>query len=241
MSKLLSPFRKIKEWVAKKGKRKWDTRKLTVLAMLTALAFVVALIRIPTGLLFLRYEAKDVVIAIGGFIYGPSAVIAMSLVLSFIEMMTVSDTGIFGFIMNVISTCTFAGTAALVYKKWRTITGAAVGLVAGIIINVPVMLMWNYFIVPLFMPAVTREQVLAWLVPVFLPFNLIKGILNSAMIMMLYKPLRNALDKARILPRSTNLDKQETQSPKVNVGVLVISAFAVVTCVLFILSFRGII
>ena len=241
MSKLLSPFRKMKECFAKKGKRKWDTRKLTVLAMLTALAFVVALVRIPTGLFILRYEAKDVVIAIGGFIYGPSAVIAMSLVLSFIEMLTVSDTGIFGFIMNVISTCTFAGTAALVYKKWRTITGAAVGLVLGIMINVPVMLLWNYLIVPLFTPRITREQVLGMLIPIFLPFNLIKGILNTALIMMLYKPIRNALDKARILPNSVNLDNQETQSAKMNVGVLLISAFALVTCVLFILSWRGII
>jgi len=241
MLKLFIPFQKLQEKFAGNGKRKWDTRKLTVLAMLTALAFIVALVRIPTGLLFFRYEAKDVIITIGGFIYGPSAVIAMSIVLSYIEMMTVSDTGYFGFIMNVIATCTFAGTAALVYKKWRTITGAAVGLIAGIMVNVPVMLMWNYFILPLFMPAVTREQALAMLVPVILPFNLIKGILNSALIMMLYKPLRNALDKARILPRSTNLDSQTPKSTKMNVGVLLISVFAVVTCVLFILSWRGII
>jgi riboflavin transporter FmnP len=236
MSKL-SLFQKIKEKLSSNENRRWDTKKLTVLAMLTALAFIVALVRIPTGLFILRYEAKDVIIAIGGFIYGPSAVIAMSVVLSFIEMMTVSDTGFFGLLMNIISTCTFAGTAAFVYKKWRTITGAAVGLVAGILVNVPVMLLWNYLIVPLFTPAVSREIVLTMLVPVFLPFNLIKGILNAAMIMMLYKPIRTALDKARILPLS---DNPAQATAKMNTGVLVVSIFAVVTCVLFILSWRGI-
>ena len=48
-------------------------KKLTVLAMLSAIAYVaVALLRFPV-VLFLSYEPKDVVIAIGGFLYGPAA------------------------------------------------------------------------------------------------------------------------------------------------------------------------
>lgn len=47
------------------------TKKLTTLAMLCALAYIaVAVFRIPV-VLFLKYDPKDVIIAIGGFIYGP--------------------------------------------------------------------------------------------------------------------------------------------------------------------------
>ena len=49
-------------------KRKLDTKKLTVLAMLAALSFIVMVVgRIPV-VLFLKYDPKDVVITIAGFI-----------------------------------------------------------------------------------------------------------------------------------------------------------------------------
>ena len=61
----------------------------------------------------LSYEPKDVVIAIGGFLYGPLAALGISLVVSFIEMLTISSTGWIGFVMNFLSSAAFAGTAAL--------------------------------------------------------------------------------------------------------------------------------
>ncbi|MCL2402310.1 MAG: ECF transporter S component [Oscillospiraceae bacterium] len=217
--------------------KRWDTKKITVLAMLTALAFLVALVRIPTGLFILRYEAKDVIIVIGGFIFGPLAVVAMSVVLSLLEMIFLSETAWFGFLMNVIATCSFACTASIIYKKWRTLLGAAVGLVAGIVVNVPVMLLWNYLIVPIYQ-GFPREAVASMLVPVFLPFNLIKGGLNAAMVMLVYKPIRTALDKSRLLPGS---DTPAPRKTKMNIGVLLASIFVIATCVLFILSWRGVI
>ncbi|MCL2408769.1 MAG: ECF transporter S component [Oscillospiraceae bacterium] len=221
-----------------KNNKRWDTKKLTVLAMLTALAFLVALIRIPTGLFILRYEAKDVVIVIGGFLFGPLAVVAMSVVLSLLEMLLLSDTGWFGFMMNVIATCSFAGTAAVIYKFRRTLGGAAIALAAGIVVNVPVMLLWNYLIVPIFTPHIAREQVVGMLVPVFLPFNLIKGGLNAALTMIVYKPIRTALDKSRLLPVSAN---STAKSAKLNIGALIVSVFVLITCVLLILTWRGVI
>jgi len=217
-------------------KSSWDARKITALSILVALAFIVALVRIPV-VLFLRYEAKDVIITMGGFIYGPLAVIAMSVVLSFLEMITVSDTGPIGMMMNIIATCSFACTASLIYRKWRTLTGALVALVAGIMVNVPVMLLWNYLITPIHLGH-PRPVVAAMLLPVFLPFNLIKGALNAALIMLLYKPVRAALLKARLLPAQ---DSPVKATAKVNIGTVIASAFVLVTCVLVILSWRGLI
>ena len=63
-------------------------KKLTVLAMLSAIAYVaVALLRFPV-VLFLSYEPKDVVIAIGGFLYGPMSAFLISAVVSVVEMVT---------------------------------------------------------------------------------------------------------------------------------------------------------
>jgi hypothetical protein len=52
---------------------KFPIKKLVLLAMLAAVAYlIVSVIRIPV-VLFLSYEPKDVVITIGGFLLGPMA------------------------------------------------------------------------------------------------------------------------------------------------------------------------
>ena len=69
------------------------TKKLTTISMLAAISYVVMVFgRIPM-VLFLKYDPKDVIITIGGFIYGPMTSAIISLCVSFIEMFTVSDTG----------------------------------------------------------------------------------------------------------------------------------------------------
>lgn len=177
-------------------------KKLTVLAMIAALSYVlVATVRIPV-ILFLKYEPKDVLIAFGGFLYGPMASLAVSAVVSFLEMVTISDTGWIGFVMNVLSSAAFACTAALVYKKWHTLGGAVVGLILGSVLMVIAMLLWNYLLTPLYMDT-PRADVAAMLVPVFLPFNLLKSALNSSITILLYRPLVQGLRRANLFPQST--------------------------------------
>ena len=215
-------------------------RKFVTLAVLSAMAWVVmVLIKIPVfpAVPFLNYEPKDVIIAIGGFLYGPLSATAMSVVVALVEMVTVSTTGIYGAIMNILSSCTFACTAALIYKKWRKLPGAATGLAGGIIITVPIMLLWNYLIVPIYMGA-PREYVATMLVPYFLPFNLLKYGLSAAITMLLYKPVRLALSKSNLLPAAK---VKGTNTTKLNIGVIIISAFIIITCALLILSWQGVI
>lgn len=81
------------------------TRKLTTVGMLCALSYVaVAVGRIPV-ILFLKYDPKDVVIVIGGLIFGPLTAFAMSVIVSVVEMLTISSTGLWGCMMNMISSC----------------------------------------------------------------------------------------------------------------------------------------
>lgn len=184
--------------------RNENTKKLTVLAMLSAFAYIiVCFIRIPV-VLFLSFEPKDVVIAVGGFLYGPFSALLMSIVVSFLEMITISDTGWIGFVMNVLSTAAFACTAACIYKKKHTLSGAVLGLAVGVVLMVAVMLAWNYILTPLYMKDTSREQVASMLVPIFLPFNLIKGGLNAAVTALLYRPLVQSLRRAGLFPESSS-------------------------------------
>ncbi len=187
------------------------TKKLTVLAMLCALAYVaMCFLRFPV-VLFLKYEPKDVIITIGGFLYGPLAAFVVSTVVSFLEMLTVSDTGWIGMIMNILSTCSFSCTAAFFYKKRHNLSGAITGLLVGTVLMVAVMLGWNYVLTPIYMGQ-SRSDIAAMLVPVFLPFNLIKGGLNGAFTALLYRPLVQGLRKAGLFPKSTYTGSTSTTS-----------------------------
>lgn len=211
------------------------TKKLVTMAMLAALAYLVMLvIKIPV-VLFLKYEPKDIIITIGGFIYGPLAACIISLIVSFVEFLTVSGTGVLGLIMNVISTCTFACTAAFIYKKKHTMQGAVIGLIAGIVVMVPIMILWNYLITPIYM-GYPREAVVELLLPAFLPFNLIKGGLNAGITFFLYKPVVTALRSANLIP----IAEENTSKKQVKIGAALVSILLVASCTLCTLVLNGI-
>ena len=218
-----------------KNKSRMDTKKMVVLAVMAALAYIViVVVKVPV-VLFLKYEPKDVIITISGFMFGPLASLVTSAVVSLIEMVTVSDTGPIGALMNFIGTSAFACTAAIIYKKFHTIKGAFVGLCISTLLMTIVMLAWNYLITPLYM-GMPREAVAELLLPAFLPFNLLKGVLNSALTMLIYKPLSNIMRKANILP--------ETQKSsggghiKKYAFVYIIAAFVILTCAAVIIIWR---
>lgn len=216
-------------------KRKTDIKRLTMAAMLCALAYLVmVLIKIPV-VLFLSYEPKDVIIALGGFIWGPSMAVWVSVVVSFVEMVTVSSTGYIGLIMNILSTCSFACTAALIYKKKRTLSGALIGLFVGSLAMTILMLGWNYLITPIYMN-IPREAVAALLLPAFLPFNLIKAMLNSVFTFLLYGPVINALRNTGFIDKSK---EKSSASRKPKYLLIAVCALVAVACVFGILLLNG--
>ena len=173
-------------------------KKVALTGMLCALAFaLVVAIRIPV-VLFLKYEAKDIVIAMGGFIFGPLTAFIISIIVSFMEMITISTEGYVGFFMNIISTCSFVCTASYIYKKKHSIYGAIVGLVVGVILATSSMLLFNYIVMPWY-KNLPREAVAQMLLPTFLPFNLAKHSINAGIILLIYKPIVIGLRKAHLL------------------------------------------
>lgn len=210
---------------------KYSVKKLVLMAMLAAVAYmIVALVRIPV-VLFLKYEPKDVVITIGGFLLGPMASFIISALVSLLEMVSFSETGPIGCLMNLLSTCCFACTAAFIYKKQHSLKGAVTGLVTGGVFMVGIMLLWNWLITPLYL-GVERTAVEAMLLPAFLPFNLLKAGLNTALTLCLYKPLVTAL-------RKTGLVEAGIKKGRSKIGIYIFAAGLLLTSILLLLVMQG--
>ena len=215
-------------------KKTIDVKKMVLLSLLSALAYVitVAFPRIEVAG-FLRYEPKDVIIVIGAFLLGPYAAVVSSSLVALLEMVTISSTGPVGGLMNALSSCSFALVASLIYNKKRTLGGAILALAVGGVVMSGVMLLWNWLVTPLYMK-VERSVVEAMLLPVFLPFNLIKAGLNSALILALYKPMLTAIRSARLLPPSSN-GVQKNSRP----WTYALAAALLVTFILLLLVLQG--
>ena len=211
-------------------------KTVTSLAMLVALTYIAMVISkmLPQFSGFLQFEIKGTVIAIGGFLFGPLSAAVISIVVAFIEMFTVSDTGVIGCVMNLLAACAFACPAAYIYQKMRTRKGAVAGLAVGVVALTVTMLLWNYLITPIYMH-MDRAVVATMLPTVFLPFNLVKGGLNAALTLVLYKPVVTALRKARLVPERETAQSGE----RFDAGFLLFSFALLATFVLLVLVLVG--
>ena len=212
------------------------TKKITTLGMLCALAVIVnLLIHFPLipSVEFLSYDAKDVIIVIGGFIYGPGSAFIMSVITSLLEIMYRGG-NLLDVLMNVISTCTFACVAAWIYKRDHTREGAFIGLGAGIVCCVLSMLLWNYIVTPIYF-GMPREAVVSILIPGILPFNLLKCGLNTGLTLFLYKPIVGVFRRTSLVEHSSGGDHAITK------GTVLIGLFICASVICFILGFQGLI
>ena len=222
--------------------RNFDLKKVCGIAIFSALAFVVALVCnvIPPIAGFLSLDVKDAVIAIASFIYGPISAVLISFIAAFIELLTFSTTGWYGFVMNFASSAVFSLVASLIYRKIRSVNGALVAFFAAIIATTGVMLILNIFVTPIYlfdylkiMPeAAAREYVMSILPTILLPFNASKALLNSSVAMLLYKPLTVALAKAKLVQgKATKLTFNKYSIVIIVIGTLALAA-AIVSFVL---------
>lgn len=211
---------------------------ISAMAMLTAIAVVADIfLRLPNIGGFLTYEPKDVILTIGAFIFGPIAGLIMSLIVCLIEMVTVSTTGLIGLLMNFLASGIFVGVASVIYYRKKTLSRAVIGLVAGSLSMIAIMLLWNYIMTPIFM-GVPKEAVLEMFLPLLIPFNAIKAGLNSALVLLLYKGVVTALRKSKLVPEREAYDG--TNKKMNTILIIVISALVVITLLLVLFAFAGV-
>ncbi len=183
------------ENVSTQGMNRMSTKKLTRLSLLAAISvMLVAAIRIPfPPAPFLELDFADVPILIATFAYGPLTGFILTIVVSLVQGITVSAaSGVIGIIMHILSTGSFVLVAGTIYSKGKTRKSALIGLLLGAITLTIVMVAFNLIFTPIFMGQPV-ETVMAMIIPVFIPFNLLKGVLNGTITFILYKSISNYL------------------------------------------------
>lgn len=195
---------------------------------------------------FLSFELKDSVMAVGAMSLGPIAGGAMVVIVCLVELVTISSTGVYGLVMNLLSSLTYVCVGSAIYHRHRTMRGAITGTVVASVAMVLVMIGANCVITPAYMHVETAE-VIALIPTLLLPFNVTKTLFNSAVVFLLYKPVTNALVSAGFLPKraSASVEAVHTE-PSADVKrrrrilVPVLSAVIVVACLLyFFLALNG--
>lgn len=180
------------------------TRRMALSALFCALAFLATLLPSPK-VSFLSFDIKDTVIATASLMIGPSAAVSLSIAVPLLEFITVGTTGPWGLLMDVLSTAAFSVTASFIYNYRKTLGGAVLSLSVAALLQIAVMMLANILITPLYLSvdaagvAAARKTVIAMLPTLLLPFNAVKSVFNASLVMLLYKPLTEALRRAGVL------------------------------------------
>ena len=215
--------------------KKAITGKITVSAMLIALAYIATFCTsfIKVGG-FLSLDIKDAVLSIISLMFGPLYGFLSVLAVALLEFITISSTGLYGLVMNIISSGTFALIVGYVYGYKRNFFGAISSSVLSVIYVTGVMIAANIFITPLYFQ-MPQEAVLA-LLPTILLFNLAKSVLNASIMLILYKPLTAAFKKFGLIKT------EETVKFKYNWKSVIVTVAAVllIACAIYLLNSLGI-
>lgn len=180
-----------------KNKTMDRTRKLVILALFAAIAYLSMYI-VNFKVDFLTFDIKNVFITVAAMLFGPVAGGILSLVVAFIEFLAISTTGFYGFVMNFLSSASFAVVAALLYRRKRTNVTAYLSLICATLASTAVMLLFNLIVTPFYMGV--GVSVVAGMIPTLLfPFNLIKCLVNAAIVLIFYKPISVVLKRGGII------------------------------------------
>lgn len=214
-------------------KKNVNLRRYVALAMFTALAYAsLFVLRIGGIGGFLTFDVKDAIIASAAMMFGPQYGVLISFIVALVEMISVSGTGPWGALMNFCGSAVFAAVGSLIYRYMprikRRMTGAVVGLFASVLSMTVVMLLLNLIITPIYMN-VSLDVVKGLIFPLLLPFNLVKALLNAAVVLVIYKPVSTALKNIRALDGGA----EKLSFNKKTLALTVAAAVVIIGCVLF--------
>ncbi|MBN1892043.1 MAG: ECF transporter S component [Clostridiales bacterium] len=190
------------------------TRKLAVLAILTAMAAVLMALETSLPLVpgFLKFDFSEIPVLIGAFAYGPISAIMIELIKNLIHLPFTTTAGV-GQLANFIAGVLFAGSAGLVYRSFKTRKGAVVSMIVGTLVMTVGTSLFNYYVLLnlygllagfpmnaiISMAAKVnhkiedKETLILW---AFVPFNLFKGIVVSILTLLIYKPISGLIHKS---------------------------------------------
>lgn len=195
--------------------RKFSTKTLAKIGVLSAVAGVVMLLETPLPFApsFYKLDLSEVPVLVGAFALGPVAGAVIELIkilLNFVLNGTI--TGGIGELGNFLIGCSLVVPASMIYRKNKNFKNAVIGLATGIISLCIIGSLLNYYVLlPAYSTALGAPlkafvdmgnvvnkhivDVKTLILYAVLPFNLFKGIIVSAITMLIYKRLSPILHK----------------------------------------------
>ena len=168
-------------------------RRYAQVGVLGAIAFTFMYLDfpIPPFPAYLQYDPGEVPALIAAFALGPSAGIAVECVKGLLISLLRSGElgGPFGIFMNLLAGVTLVAVAGSYYRVEHTKVGALRGLAFGVAATTATMIIANVALTPVFF-GLPRVQVISLILPVLLPFNLLKGVISSLLTFYVYKRVR---------------------------------------------------
>ena len=188
---------------------RFSLRILTVTAVLSAIAFVLAFLEFPVPLSppFARMDLSDLPALIGAFAFGPFVGVLIEMVKNVLQLTTTATEGV-GELANFLMGTAFVLTAGMIYQRHKTKKTALLACLTGsFVMGIAAALANYYILLPLFEQFMPLDQLIAsfeayipfihskWDVVLFnaFPFNLLKGLVISLITMLSYKKLRPIL------------------------------------------------
>lgn len=188
------------------------THKITVTAMLAAVATVLMFLDFPIPFLippFIKLDFSELPALLASFSLGPVSGVAVCLIKNLINCLRTS-TGCVGELCNFMLGVCFVVPAGILYRRKKSRKNALIGAFAGAVLMALLSIPVNYFITyPIyanFMPidAIVNmyQQIrpgvnglLECLTVFNAPFTLVKGLLDVILCFLIYKPLSPLLHR----------------------------------------------
>lgn len=198
-----------KTMAAAQTKNRTKIRVMAQVGMLSAIALVLMLFEIPLPFApsFYEIDFSEVPVLVGCFAMGPLAgatIEFIKIILNFAVNGTMTA-GV-GEIANFLIGCAFVVPAGLIYKKKHNRTGAIVGMISGTLFMTILGCFLNaYVLLPAYAKAFQMPMdalvgmgtavnshitsVITLVIFAIVPFNLLKGVLVSLIVFLIYKKI----------------------------------------------------
>ena len=190
-------------------RKRVDVRKMTMTAMLAAVATVLMFFSFSVPLMpsFIKLDFSELPALIAAFAFGPLSGVTVCLVKNLVNVLFTTTGGV-GELSNFGLGASFVFTAGLVYKHKKNRKSALLGSIIGAAAMAVIGVFSNYYVVyPVYTAFMPMEAILGmyrainpnvetlWdaLIWFNMPFTFVKGLCSTAMSFVIYKPLSPVL------------------------------------------------
>ena len=192
------------------------THKLTVTAMLSAVAFILMFIEFPIPALipsFVKLDISDLPELLAAFSLGPIYGVAVTFLKNLLHILIKGTSSAYvGELFNFVMGSVFAFSAGFIYQRKKSRKNALLGSVVGAVLMAVLSVPLNYFLVyPAYVVCYglpleaiigmyqailpSADSLIKCLVIFNLPFTFFKGMLDVVLCFLIYKPLSPLLHK----------------------------------------------